>query len=422
MTMILTAKSFLLNLLLVFAPLSIIQILYLLKQTSFLKRSSGWLLAIFPLLSVILCMMYPIVINENFILDFRRIPFILGALYGGKWVSLIYLVVLLSYRFMLGGSGFYPTLLSFSLVAIFTSLVSTHFLKLDLKWKLAVAAGLDACLGSVSTVLSLVFFDSQISLETWILFNSISLTGVVLATLIYEVFINQFKLLHSVMESQKLEVASHLAASISHEVRNPLTVSRGFLQLINSDLEDKKTKGYMELAIHELDRATEIINDYLTFAKPFPEKVEKINVKSELEQSLSVIQPLATMSDVTINSNIDISPTYIQSEKRKFQQCLLNILKNAIEAMPDGGELTVDALHKGFELKVSISDTGIGMSEEQIVRMGEPFFTTKEKGTGLGMMVSHSIMKAMNGEIIYESSPNKGTTVILLFKIENEGS
>ncbi|MGG1687242.1 ATP-binding protein [Pseudalkalibacillus sp. NRS-1564] len=262
------------------------------------------------------------------------------------------------------------------------------------------------------------FFESQINIETWILFNFVSLTGVVLATLIYEVFMNQFKLLHSVMESQKLEVASHLAASISHEVRNPLTVSRGFLQMINSDLEDKKTKGYMELAIDELDRATEIINDYLTFAKPFPEKVEKINVKSELEQSLSVIQPLATMSDVTINSKIDISPTYIQSEKRKFQQCLLNILKNAIEAMPDGGELTVDALHKGFELKVSISDTGIGMSEEQIVRMGEPFFTTKEKGTGLGMMVSHSIMKAMNGEIIYESSPNKGTTVILLFKIE----
>lgn len=264
----------------------------------------------------------------------------------------------------------------------------------------------------------LFFFESQINIETWILFNFVSLTGVVLATLIYEVFMNQFKLLHSVMESQKLEVASHLAASISHEVRNPLTVSRGFLQMINSDLEDKKTKGYMELAIDELDRATEIINDYLTFAKPFPEKVEKINVKSELEQSLSVIQPLATMSDVTINSKIDISPTYIQSEKRKFQQCLLNILKNAIEAMPDGGELTVDALHKGFELKVSISDTGIGMSEEQIVRMGEPFFTTKEKGTGLGMMVSHSIMKAMNGEIIYESSPNKGTTVILLFKIE----
>ncbi|MFP3360290.1 histidine kinase dimerization/phospho-acceptor domain-containing protein, partial [Planococcus sp. SIMBA_143] len=91
-----------------------------------------------------------------------------------------------------------------------------------------------------------------------------------LATLVYEVFLNQFKLLQSVMEGQKLEVVSHLAASISHEVRNPLTVSRGFLQLIENDLKSKQTKDYMELAINELDRATEIINDYLTFAKPFP--------------------------------------------------------------------------------------------------------------------------------------------------------
>ncbi|WP_160920413.1 ATP-binding protein [Guptibacillus hwajinpoensis] len=415
--MLLTAKNLLLNLLLVFAPLSIIQILYLLKHTNFLKKSSGWLLTLFPGVAIILCMVYPVVVDDNFILDFRRIPFILGALYGGKWVAIIYLIVTLAYRFTLGGAGFYSTLLSFTLITIVASIASSHFLKYSLKKKLLVAASIDLMVGVTSTVISLTVFETQIHTSSWILFNMTSLLGLLLATLVYEVFLNQFKLLQSVMEGQKLEVVSHLAASISHEVRNPLTVSRGFLQLIENDLESKQTKDYMELAINELDRATEIINDYLTFAKPFPEDVEEIDVASEIAYSVGVITPLATLKDVTITTKIDISPTTIQSEKRKFQQCLMNIFKNAIEAMPDGGTLTVTTKIEKKKLEISIADTGIGMTEEQLSRMGQPFFTTKEKGTGLGMMVSHSIVQAMKGEIIYVSTQGEGTTVHLVFEI-----
>ena len=416
--MLLTAKNLLLNLLLVFAPLSIIQILYLLKHTNFLKKSSGWLLTLFPGVAIILCMVYPVVVDDNFILDFRRIPFILGALYGGKWVALAYLFVTLVFRFTLGGTGFYSTLLSFTLLAFVASYVSPTFVQSSLKKKLLIAFSLDLMVGVSSTVISLTFFETQIHTSSWILFNLASSMGVLLATLVYEVFLKQFKLLQSVMEGQKLEVVSHLAASISHEVRNPLTVSRGFLQLIESDLENKQTKEYMELAINELDRATEIINDYLTFAKPFPEDIEEIDLASEIAYSVGVITPLATLKDVTITTKIDISPIMIQSEKRKFQQCLMNIFKNAIEAMPEGGKLTVEVEREHSKLTVSISDTGIGMTKDQLSRMGQPFFTTKEKGTGLGMMVSHSIVQAMNGEIIYVSTPGVGTTVHLVFEIE----
>ncbi|PFG12105.1 two-component system sporulation sensor kinase B [Bacillus sp. es.036] len=417
LSMLLTAKNLLLNLLLVFAPLSIIQILYLLKHTNFLKKSSGWLLTLFPGVAIILCMVYPVVVDDNFILDFRRIPFILGALYGGKWVAFSYLFITLAYRFTLGGTGFYSTLLSFTLLTIVASIVSSKFLKYSLKKKLLVAASIDLMVGVSSTIISLTFFDTQIYTSSWVLFNLTSLLGLLLATLVYEVFLNQFKLLQSVMEGQKLEVVSHLAASISHEVRNPLTVSRGFLQLIESDLKSKQTKEYMELAINELDRATEIINDYLTFAKPFPENIEEIDVASEIAYSVSVITPLATLKDVTITTKIDMPPTIIQSEKRKFQQCLMNIFKNAIEAMPDGGTLTVTTKIEKKKLEISIADTGIGMTEEQLSRMGQPFFTTKEKGTGLGMMVSHSIVQAMKGEIIYVSTQGEGTTVHLVFEI-----
>ena len=203
--MLLTAKNLLLNLLVVFAPLSIIQILYLLKHTNFLKKSSGWLLTLFPGISIILCMVYPVVVDDNFILDFRRIPFILGALYGGKWVAIVYLIITLTYRFALGGTGFYSTLLSFTLLTVAVSIASSKFLELKLKEKILVAAALDSMVGVISTIISLTFFETQIETSSWVLFNIASLLGVMLATLVYEVFINQFKLLQTVMEGQKLE-------------------------------------------------------------------------------------------------------------------------------------------------------------------------------------------------------------------------
>lgn len=414
------AKSFLLNLLLVFAPLSIIQIFYLLQHTNFLKRSSKWLLTVFPGISIILCMMYPVVISEEFILDFRRIPFILGALYGGHWVALGYLIVTLGFRYTIGGSGFVTTVIFFTALAVVVSILSPKFKKLDLKHKILVAIALDSFVGWASTGFSLSFYNTGISTSIWMMFNVASVLGIVVAILVYEVFIKQFNLLQNVMEGQKLKVVSHLAASISHEVRNPLTVSRGFLQLIDSELKDQRTKGYMKLAIKEIDRATDIINDYLTFAKPYPEKFDVIEIERELVSSLNVIQPLATMNNVTIQQHFNLPLTTIEYEKKKFQQCIMNMLKNSIEAMPDGGTLTVIATRSKNEVVITISDTGVGMTSEQLSRIGEPFFTTKEKGTGLGMMVSHSIITAMNGQLTFHSKPGKGTTVTILFHVKEE--
>jgi two-component system, sporulation sensor kinase B len=95
-------------------------------------------------------------------------------------------------------------------------------------------------------------------------------------------------------------MVNHLAASISHEVRNPLTVSRGFIQLLSDDMAPEKRKEFVNIALKELDRATDIINDYLTFAKPAVEKNEEININDEIQQAINVISPLATMNGVEI--------------------------------------------------------------------------------------------------------------------------
>ncbi|KYD09628.1 hypothetical protein B4119_2066 [Parageobacillus caldoxylosilyticus] len=216
-----------------------------------------------------------------------------------------------------------------------------------------------------------------------------------------------------IIRAEKMEVVSHLAASISHEVRNPLTTARGFIQLLEqSHLSQEKRKQYIRIAIEELDRAQAIITDYLTFAKPAPESVENLNVKTEMERVIDIVRPLANMNSVEVQTSL--IPCNVKGERQKLQQCLLNIIKNAIEAMPNGGTLEVYISIEKDQVLIRISDTGVGMTKEQIERLGEPYFTTKgRRGTGLEMMVVYRIIESMGGTIQIASEVNKGTQVSL---------
>ena len=177
------------------------------------------------------------------------------------------------------------------------------------------------------------------------------------------------------VDAEKIEVVGHLAASISHEVRNPLTVSRGFMQLLlQSERVNYKDRQYIQIAIEEIDRAEAIITDYLTFAKPAPEHVEKLNVKTEIERVIDILRPLANMSSIEIQAFL--LPFAVKGERQKFQQCLLNVMKNAIEAMPNGGTLRINvSIDKDYVL-IHISDTGVGMTKEQIELAKKIGYTT----------------------------------------------
>ncbi len=222
-------------------------------------------------------------------------------------------------------------------------------------------------------------------------------------------------------KSEKLEIVSHLAASISHEVRNPLTAAKGFMQMFYEDLTEDSKKQLWDIAIQELDRAAEIINDYLMFAKPAIEHKEMINIWHELKHAVTIVTPLANMNTVQIHLPLrNDEAGFVLGDRQKLQQCLINVLKNGIEAMPNGGELQVLLHHDHSDLQIDIHDSGKGMTQEQIDRLGEPYFTTKEKGTGLGMMVSFSIVKGMNGSINVTSEPQKGTCFSIKFPLHQK--
>nr|WP_279326545.1 ATP-binding protein [Bacillus kexueae] len=223
------------------------------------------------------------------------------------------------------------------------------------------------------------------------------------------------------IKAEKVEVASHLAASISHEIRNPLTASKGFMQLLYEDVP-KSRHEYLNIAIQELNQAESVIRNYLTFAKPSLERPEAISVTDIVETVIGIAEPLAAEHEVKINYDQANLSIHVLGDRIRLQQALLNIVKNGIEAMPNGGELTIDLQMKDSVVTIEVKDTGIGMSTEQMNRLGEPYFSTKEKGTGLGMMVTYRIIQTMQGQIIVTSEKQKGTSFTVEIPVHERAS
>ena len=411
----LITKDLLINFLFILLSLCWVQLLYMVKYSYQLKGLNGRVIAIFPVISIILCMLFPVYVDEYFVWDLRWIPFILGGLYGGYKLGSFLLLMILIIRYFQGGEdGFYIAVIIFSVIGIIVFFISKRFLQMPLKQKIIVTTSMSIFALLSSLLLSYKVFFIDLKLSFWLQYIGIHIIGMLMITVLWEVIQTNFQVLQKLIKTEKLQTVSHLAASISHEVRNPLTAARGFIQLLSEDISTHSRKDYADIAIKELDRATEVINDYLTFAKPTLEKEEKINVNEEIQHAVNVITPLATMNGVQVKlSLLEHHLCFTKGERKKFQQCLINILKNGIESMENNGELQILQTYTNGIIQIDILDQGKGMTQEQINRLGEPYFTTKEKGTGLGMMVSYSIIRGMNGTIDVTSESEKGTRFTL---------
>ena len=410
-------KDLLINFLFILLSLVLVHMVYMIKYAYRLQRINGWVIALFPVISLVLCMLFPVIDDNNFNWDLRWIPFVLGGLYGGYRLGFLLFFLAVSIRFLQGGDGFYASTLTFSIMAVIICFLSKYYLNMTVKQKTIVSISLTVA-GIVATMLlSALMFDRYFQTSFWLQYIAIHIIGTFICTLLWEVITTNFEVLHKLIKAEKIQTVSHLAASISHEVRNPLTVTRGFIQLLSEEISPQLRKEYADIALKELDRATEVINDYLTFAKPVFEKKEKINLNEEIRHVVNVITPLATMNGVEVQFSLLEQDYFTKGESKKFQQSIINILKNGIESMLHNGKLQITQSFADGMVKIDIQDNGAGMTQEQIDRLGEPYFTTKEKGTGLGMMVSYSIIRGMDGTIQVKSTPGLGTCFTLSLPI-----
>lgn len=216
---------------------------------------------------------------------------------------------------------------------------------------------------------------------------------------------------NEVQRSEKMEIISELAASVAHEVRNPLQVTRGFLQILG-ERSGKKEKEYLDMAVQELDRASLIITDFLTFAKPGLDQVAVFEVSGELKHVSGILVPLASLQGGAIQLHLQ-DGLQVLGNASKFKQAFINLIKNSVESLQENGLIKVTAWKSGQHIIISVKDNGEGMKVSELARLGEPYYSNKTKGTGLGLMVTFRIIEAMNGSIQFHSKKGEGTEVIV---------
>jgi PAS domain S-box-containing protein len=211
-----------------------------------------------------------------------------------------------------------------------------------------------------------------------------------------------------IRRSDKLSVVGQLAAGVAHEIRNPLTTLRGFVQLFKTDIDER----YVDIMLTELDRINLIVSEFLILSKPQAINYEYKDIEQILHNIISFLEPQAIIKNVQIHLVVDKEIPQIKCEQNQLKQVFINLLKNAIEAMPKGGNITVEVqVTNDGMVNICIIDEGEGIEEEQIPKVGEPFFSTKENGTGLGLMVSYRIIENHGGTMRISSQLNKGTTI-----------
>lgn len=230
------------------------------------------------------------------------------------------------------------------------------------------------------------------------------------------------KLQQELQRAEKMNAIGQLAASVAHEIRNPMTVVKGFLQIfLAKDMSDEEHM-FLKLMIEELNRAETIINDYLSLAKPDVDKLEIIDSRDMAEKVMDLMTSYALMSkNISLHTEIK-ADMKIRGNKNELKQVLINILKNGIEAMKDGGKLSLTLEKKGSYGVFIIKDTGIGMTEDELSRLGTAFYSLKERGTGMGLMVCYQIVERMKGHIKVSSNKGEGTTFEIMVPLLLEGS
>ena len=212
--------------------------------------------------------------------------------------------------------------------------------------------------------------------------------------------------------SEKLKMAGQLAAGIAHEIRNPLTSLKGFSKLLLSATGEQAER-YYEIMDQEFVRIEMILGELLVLAKPQASVHQDWDVREIVHEVADLLSSQAILSNVVIQEQAVPEPCIVRCDKNQLKQVFMNIVKNAIEAMPTGGLLAISIERDGTDVLVRVTDQGGGIPEDHLRRLGEPFFTTKEKGTGLGLMISHKIIEEHDGDIRYDSRTGEGTTVTI---------
>ncbi|PFD90505.1 sporulation kinase [Bacillus anthracis] len=412
-------RDLMIQIAIIILPLFLYEAIRLNRYQEMPPKPNRYFIMFLSSITLVLSMTYSICFGDVCGYNFHPIPIVSGFLYGGI-VGLVPAVIFVAYEWALKGINLLPVIevIFLLIIPLFLSKKWSLFSR-DKKLILAFMISslyvlVSLVIGMINVLLETGFTPYVSHLYSGYIFASL----IMVMTMVFQVYLTEYlnenALLRTEMQkSEKLNIVSELAASVAHEVRNPLTVVRGFIQLLEST-EDVKNKDYMRLVLAELDRAEQIISDYLNLARPQIEKKEHICLSAQLIEMTTLMSSFAAMQGVYLQVEISES-LYTIGDKTKLKQAIMNVVKNGIEAIQGNkGYLKVTAMQKDETIVIRVKDSGVGMTKEQLARLGQPYYSLKEKGTGLGLMVTFSILQAHNGTLEYKSESGKGTEAIII--------
>lgn len=218
------------------------------------------------------------------------------------------------------------------------------------------------------------------------------------------------KLEAELQRSERLAALGRLVTGVAHELRNPIAVIRATVQVMEKEFElIPGLEDYSTVIKEQVDRQNRVIKELLDFGRPSKPYVQKVSVKTLLQGVLTFTEPLVRQHHINLEKVTEEGRLLVEVDGERIKQVFVNLILNAVQAMPDGGRLSIRTYAEGDFIKVEFADKGIGIDEQDLPHVFDPFYTTKDGGTGLGLSISHQIVKAHGGFINVQSSKGQGT-------------
>jgi signal transduction histidine kinase len=219
--------------------------------------------------------------------------------------------------------------------------------------------------------------------------------------------------------ADRLSALGELSAGMAHEIRNPLSSIKGAAEILKDDYSPDEAKyEFIQILLKESDRLNRIVQEFLSFARPKQPELQQADLNEAVESVLSLIAQEARHAGVKVDKTLDPSIGKRSLDAGLLKQAFLNLALNAIQAMPQGGTLTVKTALRGDAVEVEIADTGTGIPDENRKKLFSPFFTTKKNGTGLGLAITYRIIENHRGRIDVASAAGKGTTFTVKIPVQ----
>ncbi|MCA0756992.1 sensor histidine kinase [Paenibacillus sp. N4] len=365
------------------------------------------------MLSLFLAMTFSLDLKEGYYFDARHIIMFFGMIFGGVQTGIILLLEFIAYRLYIGGEGKWIGISVLTCTFILSRLFTPIYKRANRKWLVSLLAGVMFSLQSGFIIYS---FDPAYVLSSLydhlVVIPLFYMAGIGMLTFLFDKAVSDKELFIRYTEKEKNEAMGHVAASLAHEVRNPITAVSGFLKLMRSaSLPKNKMDEYIVICLEELNRMEVVISDYLAIGKPHDKQKIRIDLLHLLQNTIDVMLPYGNMHNVQIELTKPQEPVWIMADPDEMKQVIVNFVKNAIEACSEvsDGKVTLSVSLYGGYVRLSIKDNGIGMSREQQKRLGTIYFSTKSNGTGLGLTFSFQVIRALGGAVSVQSEPYGGS-------------